>query len=167
MKGFGSNDRKIKKSEDLKFTTAQKDKLISNAFSFHSSGRIKQASEIYNYLIKNRYFDPRVFNNLGTIYLLIKDFDRAIILFEESIKRFPTSLEPYSYLANVLLKKGNNESAKKYLEKAIEIDPKYLRAYSNLASIYVGEGNFESAKLFLKRTIEINPNDINSLINLS
>ncbi len=54
MKGFGSNDRKLKKSEEIKISTAQKDKLISDAFSFHSSGKIKQAAEIYNYLIKKK-----------------------------------------------------------------------------------------------------------------
>ena len=89
-----------------------KDKLLSNAFALHSKGRIKEASEIYNYLIKSRYFDPRIFNNLGTIYLQLKDFDKAILLFQESIKKFPGSLEPYSNLANMLLKKGNSNAAK-------------------------------------------------------
>ena len=50
-------------------------------------------------------------------------------------------------MANVLLKKGNSDAAKKYLQKAIERNPKYLKAYSNLASIYVGE-EFKSAELF-------------------
>ena len=164
-RGFGSKDGSIKKTTKI-VNLLGKDKLLSNAFALHSKGRVKEASEIYNFLIKNRYFDPRIFNNLGTIYLQLKDFDKAKLLFEESIKKFPGSLEPYSNLANVLLKKGNNDAAKKYLEKAIEINPKYLKAYSNLASIYVGEGNLKSAELFLKRSIEINPKDINSLVNL-
>ena len=52
----------------------------------------------------------------------------------------------------MLLKKGNRNAAKKYLEKSIKINPKYLKAYSNLASIYVGEGNLKSAELFLKKS---------------
>ena len=164
-KGFGSKDGNIKKTKK-KSNFLSKDKLLSNAFTLHSKGEVKEALEIYLFLIKNGYFDPRIFNNLGTIYLQLKEFDKAILLFEESIKKFPGSLEPYSNLANVLINKGNIDAAKKYLEKAIEINPKYLKAYSNLASIYVGEGNLRSAELFLKRSIEINPKDINSLVNL-
>ena len=101
-KGFGSKDRSIKKTTK-KGNFLEKDKLLSNAFALHSKGRLKEASEIYHFLIKNRYFDPRVFNNLGTIYLQLKDFDKAKLLFEESIKKFPGSLEPYSNLANLLI----------------------------------------------------------------
>ena len=67
MKGFGKNDRKNKSSKE-KVNSFQKDKLISNALSLHSSGKIKEASEIYNVLIKNKFYDPRIFNNLGSIY---------------------------------------------------------------------------------------------------
>ncbi len=167
MKGFGSNDRKIKNSEDIKITTAQKDKLISNAFSFHSSGRIKQAAEIYNFLIKNKIYDPRVFINLGTIYSNLKQFDKAILLFDESIKKFPKSLEAYINLANVMLIKGKSDNAKKVLNKVIELNPNYLRPYSNMAGILVGEGDFEKAESFLRKSLEINPKDINTLVNLA
>ena len=70
----------------------QKDKLISNAFSFHSNGKIKEAADVYNFLIQNKIYDPRVFNNLGSIYSNLKQFDKAILLFDESIKKFPNSL---------------------------------------------------------------------------
>ena len=63
MKGFGSNDRKIKKLGEIKISTAQKDKLISNAFSFHSSGKLKQAAEIYNYLNKD------ILSKINFVYL--------------------------------------------------------------------------------------------------
>ena len=155
MKGFGSKDRKIKKSEEIKITTAQKDKLISNAFSFHSGGRIKKAAEIYNFLIKNKIYDPRIFINLGTIYSNLKQFDKAILLFDESIKKFPNSLEAYINLANVMLIKGKSDNAKKVLNKVIKLNPNYLRAYSNMAGIFVGEGNFEKAELFLRKRLRI------------
>ncbi len=167
MKGFGSDNRKIKKSEEIKISNAEIDKLISNAFSFHSSGRIKQASEIYNYLIKNRVYDPRIFINLGTIYSNLKQFDKAILLFDESIKKFPNSLEAYINLANVMIIKGKSDIAKKLLNKVIELNPNYLKPYSNMAGIFVGEGNFEKAESFLRRGLEISPKDINTLVNLA
>ena len=88
MSGFGSNERKTKKSEEKKIKTLQRDKLISNAFSLHSSGKIKEAADVYNSLIQKKIYDPRVFNNLGSIYSNLKQFDKAILLFDESIKNF-------------------------------------------------------------------------------
>jgi tetratricopeptide (TPR) repeat protein len=167
MKGFGRNDISKKKSTDKKVKNLEKDRLISNAFSLHSSGKIKEAAKIYKFLIEKKIYDPRILNNLGSIFFQLKQFDKAILLFEESIKRFPNSLETYPNLANALVNKGRNDLAKKILNKAIELNPKYLKAYSNIASIYVGEGNLEKAELYLKKCLEISPKDINSLVNLA
>ena len=111
MKGFGNNNKNKKKSKEKKDNNFQKDKLISNALSLHSKGKIKEASEIYNFLIQNKIYDPRIFNNLGSIYSQIKQFDKAIFLFNESIKKFPSCLEAYPNLANVLVAKGRNDNA--------------------------------------------------------
>ena len=167
MSGFGSNERKTKKSEEKKIRTLQRDQLISNAFSLHSSGKIKEAADVYNFLIQKKIYDPRVFNNLGSIYSNLKQFDKAILLFDESIKKFPNSLEAYINLANVMIIKGKSDIAKKILNKVIELNPNYLKPYSNLAGIFVGEGNFEKAEFFLRRSLEINPKDINTLVNLA
>ena len=72
MKGFGNNDKTKKKSKDKKANSLQKDKLISNALLLHSKGNIKEALEIYNFLIQNKIYDPRILNNLGSIYSQIK-----------------------------------------------------------------------------------------------
>ena len=166
MKGFGNNDRTNKKSTEKRVKSFQKDELISNALSLHLSGKIKEASEIYNFLIQNKIYDPRVINNLGSIYSQLKQFDKAILLFDESIKRFPNCLEAYPNLANVLVAKGRIDAAKNILNKVIELNPKYLRPYTILAGLLVGEGNFKKAEFFLKKALEINPKDINTLVNL-
>ena len=167
MKGFGNNDRTNKKSREKKVKDLQKDKLISNALELHTKGNIKEALEIYNFLIKNKIYDPRVFNNLGSIYSQLKQFDKAILLFDESIKKFPKSLEAYSNLASVYVIKGKSDIAKKILKRTIELNPNYLRPYSILAGILVGEGNLEKAEFFLRKSLELNPKDVNALVNLA
>ena len=167
MKGFGNNDKTNKKSIEKKTNSLQKDKLISNALSLHSGGKIEEALKIYNFLIQNKIYDPRVLNNLGSLYSQLKQFDKAILLFYESIKRFPNSLEAYTNLANILVAKGRSNNAKNILNKAIELNPKYLRSYSILAGILVGEGDLKKAEIFLKKSLEINPKDINALVNLA
>jgi len=167
MKGFGDNDKTKKKVIEKKISSLQNDKLISDALSLHSRGKIKEALEIYNLLIQNKIYDPRIFNNLGNIYSQIKQIDKAILLFEESIKKFPDCIEAYPNLANVLVAKGKSVTAKNILNKAIELNPKYLRSYSIMAGILVGEGNLQKAEFFLKKSLEINPKDINALVNLA
>ncbi len=167
MKGFGSNDKKTDKSIKKKGKALKKDVLISDAFLLHSSGKIKEATKMYNFLIQNKIYDPRIFNNLGSIYSQLKQFDKAILLFEESLKKFPNSQEAYLNLANIMVIKGRNDIAKEILNKAIELNPKFLRSYSNLASILVREGDLEKAEFFLKKSLEIDPKDINTLVNLA
>ncbi len=87
MKGFGDKDRTRKTPIEKRTNSLQKDEVISKALSLHAKGKIKEALEIYNYLIKNKIYDPRVFNNLGSIYSQLKQFDKAILLFDESIKK--------------------------------------------------------------------------------
>ena len=166
MKGFGNNERTNKQPTGREVKNFQKDELISNALSLHSGGKIKEAFEIYNFLIQNKIYDQRVLNNLGSIYSQLKQFDKAILLFDESIKRFPNCLEAYTNLANILVLKERSDKAKKILNKAIQLNPKYLRTYSILASIFVGESNLKKAEFFLKKSLEINPKDINTLVNL-
>ncbi len=167
MKGFGNKNESTKKPIRKGVETFDKDKLMLNAFSLHVNGKIKEAAEIYNFLIKNKFYDPRVFNNLGNIYFQLKQFDKAKFLFEESIEKFPNSLDSYPNLANVLINKGRNDIAEKILYKAIELDPNYLRPYSSLAGMFVGEGNFAKAEIFLRKSVDLNPKDINSLVNLA
>ena len=166
MKGFGNNSRTKKKSKEKQINSLQKDKLISNALSLHSKGKIKEALEIYNFLIQNKIHDPRILNNLGSIYSQAKQFDKAILLFDESIKKFPHCIEAYPNLANVLVAKGRSDAAKNILNKAIELNPNYVMPYSILAGILVGEGDLKKAEFFLNKCIKINPKDINALVNL-
>ena len=55
MKGFGDNDKTNKKSLEKKTNSLQKDKLISNALLSHARGEIKEALEMYNFLIQNKH----------------------------------------------------------------------------------------------------------------
>ena len=84
MKGFGNKDRSTKKPIKKQVSALDINKMISNALSLHLDGKIEEASKIYNFLINNKYYDPRVLNNLGSIYFQRKHFDKAISLFDES-----------------------------------------------------------------------------------
>ena len=166
MKGFGYEKQNTRKQTSKEKLIPNIDQLISSAFQYHTKGKLKEASDIYKYLIKNGYYDPRVLTNLGTIYQQANDFENAIILYKESIMKFPNNPEAYSNLGNILIKKNEYKLAENSLKKAIDLKPDYLLAYSNLINIYVNEGNLEKAEIYLRKSIDNNPNDANSHLNL-
>ena len=166
MKGFGNNKKNIRKQLSRENEIPNKNQLISNAFQYHSKGKVKEASEIYRYLIKKGYYDPRILTNLGTIYQQFNDFEKAIILYKESIKRFPKSYEAYANLGSILVKKNKANDAKNYLRKSIELNPSFFMPYSILASININEGNLKKAEKYLRKSIDINPKLAESHLNL-
>ena len=52
MKGFGNDKNNIKKQIAKENEIPNKNQLILDAFQYHSKGKVKEASEIYKYLIK-------------------------------------------------------------------------------------------------------------------
>ena len=63
MKGFGSKKEDLKKNKLIEY-----EKLSQEAFELHRKGKIKEAKNSYEILIKKGIRDPRVFTNLGVIY---------------------------------------------------------------------------------------------------
>ena len=51
MNGFGNKKKNIRKQNSREKSIPNRDQLISNAFQHHSKGKIKEASDIYRYLI--------------------------------------------------------------------------------------------------------------------
>ena len=64
MKGFGQKDPQQNTKKIINAIPNEK-KLISDALSLHSKGQLKDASNIYLFLIKSGCNDSRVHINLG------------------------------------------------------------------------------------------------------
>ena len=161
MKGFGS------KKEDLKINKLIKYKKLSQeAFELHREGKIKEAKNSYEILIKKGMMDPRVFNNLGVIYQRENNYKKAIEIYKRAILEFPKCHEPYSNLGWILLNMGQYDSAEKYLIKAIKIKPDFLMAYQNLFNLYCKTNRPIEAETILYKCLKIDPNNLLTISNL-
>ena len=107
MRGFGSNKQSLKNNNNL----FDKDQLITYALEMHQKGNIKGAKSCYEKILKKGIADPRVFTNLGLIFQMENDYERAIKFFKKSITSFPESHEAYSNLSRVLLEIGQYDLA--------------------------------------------------------
>jgi len=164
MKGFKKKDPQQNKKKIINAIPNEK-KLISDALSLHSKGQLKDASNIYIFLIKSGCKDLRVYINLGVIYQQSRKFKEAKSIYLNVIKNFPNSPEAYSNLGNIFQHESEFKKAEEYYKKAINLKSDYLMAYNNLISIYVNNKSFDEAANILKKCTEIFPNDFNIFIN--
>ena len=75
-----------------------KEEIISLAFKFQSNGNIEQAIKYYKYFIERGFQDPRILSNYGVILQKQGDTQKAIQLYKESIRIFPTNSDAYCNL---------------------------------------------------------------------
>jgi len=75
-------------------------------------------SKKFNYEIKTPEY---VINMAGYNYLQNKKIDNAIIVFQENVKRFPTSANVYDSLGEAFEKNKQNDEALKNYEKACQL----------------------------------------------
>ena len=66
---------------------------------------------------------PRIYNNLGDVYIKEGDVAKSIKAFEHAIKLKPDYAEAYHNLGNTYLQLNQIETAKPFFEKALEINP--------------------------------------------
>ena len=92
MKGFGKNRHKQNKHKIINAIQNEK-KLIEDALKLHKNGNLKDASNIYIFLIKSGCKDLRVHINLGVIYQQNRKFKEAKSIYLKVLQSFPNSLE--------------------------------------------------------------------------
>jgi len=103
--------------------------------------------------------------NMGEIYILKKDFKRALPLmrFDMQVSLAMRNLDSYvnisKYLAKVFSERNQHDSAKFYIDKAISIDASHsgvsinnqLKRYLVRGSVYANAGDYKTAYQDLKK----------------
>jgi len=164
MKGFGDPyKQKKKKTQKTKSSTEQ---IIKQAIRFHSEGNISEASKYYEYCLKQRINDHRVFSNYGVILQNQGKTQEAENLYRKAIELNPNFAFPHSNLGNILRDQGKTKQAENSYRKAIELDPDFAIAHCNLGTICNFQGKNQEAENLYRKAIELDPNFENAYSNL-
>jgi Flp pilus assembly protein TadD len=106
------------------------------------AGRLEEAEGIFREILARGGRASFVYNNLGVIYQMRREHERAVLQFREAIRLQPDYAAPQILLGASLLALGKVSEATQHLEKAVNLQPQELRAREQLARAYERGGNF-------------------------
>jgi len=100
-----------------------------------------------------------IHNNLGNVYSLKGDYEKAIEEFSLAIKINPTYGDAYHNIGNIYYQIKKMPEAEESYRKALELNPRLWQSHQNLAAVYYTEGKYDLADEEIKKALEINPGD--------
>jgi len=119
-------------------------------------GLYKDALKLAPYLFK-------VWAELGTVYLDIKDYPRAQISLERAVEGDPTQPSVLSKLGLAHLYQNNTEKALDLFETAQEIDPTYAKTLYYISLCHIQNADLGKARSALGEYLKFAPDDAKAL----
>ena len=108
-------------------------------------------------------------NNLGTLYLLMGKWDKAIVCFQQAVSDllYQTPQFAYNNMGLAYFNNGDYDRAIDSYKRALKSSPKYTLAYVNLARAYEAKGNIDAAVASFKKAILYFPKDTAAHLGLA
>lgn len=102
---------------------------------------------------------PEARNNLGTLYLMMGEWDKAITCFKEAVSDLLYSSPQFAYnnMGYAYYKKGDYDKAIENYKRALKSSPAYILCRFNLALAYEAKGKFDEAVANYRKVILYSP----------
>ncbi len=142
---------------------------FNEAKKLHNLGKIRQAQELYEKILKIRNDNFLIFNLYATTFLQLKKFNKAIENFSKSINLNPNFADNFNNRGIAYAEVKNYKMAISDYDQAINLKKNYFNAYLNKAIALNNYGKFNESISCFNICIKINPSDpkiYNSLGNL-
>jgi len=107
------------------------------------------------------------FRELGYIYMMIGQYDKAITATKRAIELNPQDAYSYDNLGYVYGKKKQYDKAFKAFRKSIEITPKNRAAYSNYGFFLMEKRDYAGAAEQYKKAVSLQPDNREALSGLT
>ena len=130
---------------------------ISSAIDLFSKGKINQALDAVQDLLKDYPHEPVLFNIRGACFAGLGQLDVAVKNYKKAISIQPDYAKAHFNLAGSLHDLGQLKAAVKSYKKTLEIEPNYAEAYNNLGNVFQELKQGDSAIQSYKRALEIKP----------
>ena len=108
-----------------------KTKIFNTALNLQITGKAKKALKLYLKLIKGNSHNDKLLFLIGTSYLQINEYDRAIHYLDNSIKINPKFQDAYNNRGIALTKKGKYKDSIRDYDSAINLKKDFFDAHLN------------------------------------
>jgi len=139
---------------------------INSVIALYSNGKIQEALNTVETLIKDYPDEPLLCNINGACYASLGQFDRAITLYEQALTIKPDYAEAHYNLAGTLQELGQLNAAVKSYEKSLAIKPDYAEAHNNLGNVLKDLEQLDAAVKSYKNAIAIKPDYVEAHYSL-
>ena len=135
-------------------------KKIEEAKIKQKAGNSLEANQIFQGLLKSNNDSFELLYAYGLFCRDLKNFNLAKRVFLNLINKFPSSINPYILLAEILKIENKFKDAEKVLLKAIKIDPNHGDLLYNFALLYFASRKFDYALAFIDKAIKLSINNV-------
>ncbi len=104
----------------------------------------EESIKYYEEILKEKN-NSEVWNNLGTAYLNLDNFNKAVECFNKSLELNPQQFVALNNLGVIHVQEGKFDEAISYFRKAINIKPDKPSIWENLAECYERIGKYSDA----------------------
>ena len=140
-------------------------KKIEFAKIAQKEGKVSEANKIFQELLKSNSDSYDLLYAYGLFCKDLGNFNLAKRVFLSLITKFPSSINPYILLAEILRLENKFKDSERVLKKAINIDPNHGDLIYNISLLYFSTGNFDYALNFINKAIKLSiNNDIYKLL---
>ena len=143
------------------------DQALQQAIALHQQGRIGEAKERYEEVLKASPQNADALHLLGVVAYQTKNYQAAVDLIGRAIENNPNQAAYYSNRGNALRDLKQLEAALDSYDKAISLKPDYAEFHTNRGSALHEIGRLEEAEASFKKAILINPEFVLALNNHS
>ena len=135
-------------------------KKIEAARIKQKSGNFLEANKIFQELLRFYGDSFDLLYAYGLFCRDLKNFNLAKRLFLNLINKFPSSINPYILLAEILRVENKFMDAEKVLQKAVKIDPNNGDLLYNFSLLYFASRNLDYALIYIDKAIKLSINNI-------
>jgi arylsulfatase A-like enzyme/tetratricopeptide (TPR) repeat protein len=133
------------------------DLLMTYGSALAQSGRTQEAMAIFNRAL---VIDPSNANakaNLGTVYLLVRDYARAKATMEEALALEPDVSRAHNALGVIAAETNHADEAIQHWKRAVELNPREFDTLFNLGKLLERQGRTEEARVYFERFVRDAP----------
>ena len=139
---------------------------INSVIALYSNGKIQEALNTVEAIIKDYPNEPLLFNISGACYASLGQFDRAVRFYNQALLIKPDYAQAHYNLAGTLQELGQLDAAVKSYEKSLSINPDYPEAHNNLGNVLKDLEQLDAAVKSYKNAIAIKPDYVEAHYSL-